>query len=359
MEARSILIIGNYGAGNLGDDAILGGILCNLRTAGFTGRIRVTHGGIKSSRDIYKDLECVPFVPSGLRSRWNTLRSKGFRKKEALKAIQNSDLIILGGGGLFTDGESLRAPYIWSVQAKAVQKLKKPYICYGQSLGPLKTFLGRYWAKQTFTMAKAVHVRDQESADLLEKWGIKASVGTDPAFSWLLEKRRNIPRQSILLVSLRLWPGIKEKDWEPLIKEINVFAKRRKLKPVLISMDLRNQREALAFKNTRVELFEPQSALEAFEGFEKSTLAVTMRLHACIFALAGQTPFLGLSYSQKVKAVLQKLKLSGGVKLLFDLNTEKFREALKELSPERSGGANIKNHIMQNQAFLAQQLADL
>ena len=89
MEARSILIIGNYGAGNLGDDAILGGILCDLKAVGFTGHIRVMHGGFKSSRDIYKGLELVPFVPSGLRSRFNTLRSKTF------KAIQNSDLIIL------------------------------------------------------------------------------------------------------------------------------------------------------------------------------------------------------------------------------------------------------------------------
>ena len=45
--------------------------------------------------------------------------------------------------------------------------------------------------------------------------------------------------------------------------------------------------------------FEPQSALEAFEGFEKSTLAVTMRLHACIFALAGQTPLLDFPIRKK------------------------------------------------------------
>ena len=352
MEARSILIIGNYGAGNLGDDAILGGILCDLKAVGFTGHIRVMHGGFKSSRDIYKGLELVPFVPSGLRSRFNTLRSKTF------KAIQNSDLIIFGGGGLFTDSESRRAPYICAVQAKALRRLKKPYICYGQSLGPLKTFLGRYWAKKTFKHAKAIHVRDQASAELLAGWGLKAAAGTDPAFSWLLMQRRPVPRKPVLMVSLRLWPTFEEKTWEPLIKEINVFAKRKKLKPILMAMDLRNLKEIQALKNTRMELFEPQSALEAFEGFEKSTLAVTMRLHACIFALAGQTPFIGLSYSQKVSALLQKLKPESGVKILTEISGVSLREALKEL-PIKPSLSDLESPIIQNQAFLAQQMQNL
>mgnify|MGYP001619439739 CR=1 FL=1 len=88
MGPRSILIVGNYGAGNLGDDAILGGIVKDLKTLGFTGKIRVGHGGFKSSRDIYKGLEEVPFMPSGFRSRFKKTR------QPALEAIKNSDLMI-------------------------------------------------------------------------------------------------------------------------------------------------------------------------------------------------------------------------------------------------------------------------
>ena len=348
MLSRSVLIIGNYGAGNLGDDAILGGILTDLRAMGFSGRIRVTHGGTKSSRDIYKGLELVPFVPSGLRSRFRS------ESNQALQAIRESDLIILGGGGLFTDAESRRAPYIWATQAKAAHKLKKPYICYGQSVGPLKTFLGRFWAKRTFKNAKAIHVRDEASAQLLKKWRLKATVGTDPAFSWLLPLQRQLqlqkkqPRKPVLMVSLRLWPGHQEKTWEPLLKEIKVFAKRKHLKPILMAMDTRNVKEIEALKRTKMEVFEPQSALEAFEGFEKSTLGVTMRLHACIFALASRTPFIALAYSQKVSALFPKSILTGG----------ELRDALKGLSLKPSL-SDLESPLSQNQAFLARQLADL
>jgi dipeptide/tripeptide permease len=63
----------------------------------------------------------VPFVPFGIRSR---LRGGG----AARKAIAEADLVILGGGGLFTDAENWKAPFLWATQAKACRKLKKKYI---------------------------------------------------------------------------------------------------------------------------------------------------------------------------------------------------------------------------------------
>lgn len=351
MEPRNILIVGNYGAGNLGDDAILGGILTDLKNVGYAGIIAVTHGGVKTSSEIYKGLKKVPFVPSGFRSRFKKNR------KEAYDAVQAADLMILGGGGLFTDAESRRAPFIWAAQAKAALKLKKPYICYGQSVGPLKSFWSRHLAKKVFKKATAVHVRDQSSADLLASWKIEATVGTDPALSWLLAERRNIPKKPVILISLRTWPGFSSAHWEPLIKEIKVFAKKKKLKPMLLSMDTNNAKEILALKATNLEVFEPNSALQAFEGIQKASLAVTMRLHAGIFALAGRTPFIALSYSQKVIALLSTLKVKGGFELLSEkkLTAEELRRALKEIKLTQPQ-SNLESPLMHNQAFLAQQL---
>jgi len=225
------------------------------------------------------------------------------------------------------------------MQAKACRKLKKPYICFGQSVGPLRHLWSRRLAKQTFKGALSVHVRDQISADLLKEWKVTATVGTDPAFSWLLEQKRTIPRKPVILVSLREWPGFGIEKWKPLIKEIQVFAKKKKLKPILISMQQEEELEAAG-----LELYEPTSALAAFEALEKAQMAVIMRLHAGIFAVAAGTPVVALSYSQKVKALLE-----GNCTVLSEITPEKLREALKVIGKK---ALNVEAKLVKNQDFL-------
>lgn len=337
MRTNSLLIIGNYGTGNLGDDAILGGIVTELRSIGYSGEIQVSHGGHRSSSEIYKGLRNVPFIPVGLRSRFKKTR------KHALDAIKHADWVILGGGGLFTDEESWKAPLIWASQAKACRRLNKPYICFGQSVGPLKHWWSRQLAKKVFKKALAVHVRDPFSAKTLASWGIESTVGTDPAFSWLSQVKRSIPKKQILLVSLRKWPGFGAAQWKPIVKEIQVFAKKRKLNPILLSMQAGEDLKAAG-----LELYEPTSALAAFEAFEKAQLAVTMRLHAGIFAVAAGTPVLALSYSQKVKSLLE-----GNCTVLSTFEPEKIRDSLKNLTKKT---LNVEAKLVKNQAFLKQIL---
>jgi polysaccharide pyruvyl transferase CsaB len=350
MDTKRILIIGNYGAGNLGDDAILAGILTDLKAIGYQGRLAVTHGGDSSSHELYKGLQKVPFVPAGIRSRFSP------RRKQATQAIRAADLVILGGGGLFVDTESRKAPWIWAAQARACRRLRTPYISYGQSVGPLKTWAGRFLAKWTFRHAKAIHVRDESSQKLLKSWGIDSTCGSDAALSWLQQERKKIEKQPVLLVALRTWPGIDTVTWNQLLKPIQEFAKKKKWKPILISMDARNEEERSALRGTGLEVFEPTSAQQAFEAFQKSQLAVTMRLHAGLFALVAGLPILALSYSAKVSALFESLHVSGSVTVLeqkkwSDKNLKKELEKLK--TPSRF---DAETPVMQNRAFLAHAL---
>lgn len=337
MAPRSLLIIGNYGAGNLGDDAILGGIVQECRSLGFGGEIMVTHGGKSTSPEIYKGLKKVPFVPAGLRSRWTG------KRKEAFDAISRADLVILGGGGLFTDTESWKAPYIWFKQAQALQKMKKPYLCYGQSIGPLTHWWSRHWAKKCFRHALGVHVRDEASAKLLKEWGIPCSVGTDPALSWLFAEKRTLPKKPILLLSLRSWPGFLESAWKPILKEVQVYSKRKGLKPILLSMQAGEELKAPGF-----ELYQPNGARAALEAFEKAEAAVTMRLHAGIFSLAAGTPFFALAYSEKVKSFFKPY-----VTTLELFTEDSVRQALKNL---KKCPVNLEKELLKNQAFLEKYL---
>jgi polysaccharide pyruvyl transferase CsaB len=370
-SVKNILIVGNYGAGNLGDDAILGGILEDLRAIGYSGQVQVTHGGFESSQDIYKGLKRIPFTPVGLRSSIKSLIKKE-NKQASQEAIRKADLVILGGGGLFTDAESLKAPIIWAKQAAACHKLGTPYICYGQSIGPLKNFRSRKLAKDTFKNAKAILVRDHNSKKVLADLGVgqnfedpQITVGTDPAFPWLQANKQILKRSNALAISLRDWGAKKlrkSKNLEKTLQEIAQFAKKKKLKPILIAMDIRDQKE---IKNLEVlatkfnfEFFEPPSARLAFQGIQKAKLAVTMRLHAGIFALAAATPLIAISYSSKVADLMRSLHINGAFRLinLENLTPSKLKKALTSVSKAKKPHFNSESPSKTNREFLAEFL---
>lgn len=353
MGPKRILIIGNYGAGNLGDDAILAGMVTELRSTGYRGKIEITHGGFESSPEVYKGLKKVPFVPFGIRSRF---RRK--QKKAAYEAIKRADLVILGGGGLFVDSETVRAPLLWAKQAKACRKMKTPYICYGQSVGPLKRWISRRAVKKTFKGAKEVHVRDKASVQTLKKLGVEnVTMGSDPAFSWLQAQKKR-PKKNLLVVSLREWDENTQEVWEPALRELRKFAIKKKLKLVMLAMDLRNQKEINNLRETGLESFEAPSALLAYQGMSSAKMAVTMRLHAGVFALAAGIPLVALSYSQKVESLIKSLNVKGGVKVIpvDKFSASKLKKAMESLSKAGPSRFNMETPIMQNQAFLAHAL---
>jgi|GEM_PF-1725812 len=352
MGPKRILIVGNYGAGNLGDDAILGGILNDLKAVGYDGEIMVTHGSIATSSKIYQKVKRVPFVPTGLRSRF-----KRKKVKAAKAAIAKADLVILGGGGLFVDQESWKAPYIWSEQARWCRNLGTPYICYGQSIGPLKRWISRKWAKATFKNAQAIHVRDEASLQLLHEWDLlHATQGTDPAFSFLSQLKTKKKKNNRLLISIREWGTLTHKHWDEILLPIQEFAQKHELHPVILSMDPGNPNEQLQLKNIGFKLFVPSSVEQAFEEIAQSKMMVSMRLHANIFGLVAGSSLVTLSYSQKVKSLFSSLEVSKAQVLEEkDWNETALTEAL-ELALITKPKFNLEKGISLNQAFLAHQL---
>jgi len=349
MDPKRILIVGNYGAGNLGDDAILGGIVTDLRAVGYRGEIMVTHGKISTSLEIYQDLIKVPFIPTGLRSR---LRRKQVR--EAKKAIQKADLVILGGGGLFVDQEIWKAPVIWAEQARWCRKIGTPYICYGQSIGPLNRLLSRYLTRKTFKEAKAIHVRDEASLQLLQEWDLLHSVqGTDAALSYLQTMKKSKKKNNQLLISIREWGKLTAKHWDEILLPVQDFAQKHELHPIILSMDPGNPHEQLQLKKIGFKLFVPTSTAQAFEGISKASMVVSMRLHANIFTLIAGTSLVTLSYSQKVRSLFKSLKVSkANVLEPHEWNETALTDAL-EIAHKQKPSFNLEKEIEKNQAFLA------
>ncbi len=352
MPARNIVVIGNYGAGNLGDDAIFAGILRDIKNFDSKIKVSVLSGMFATSENIYKKAEKLHFFSLGI----------GGGRKSALtrRKIKESDLVILGGGGLFIDSESMRAPLIWFRQAWAVYCMKRPYICYGQSVGPLKSRINRILTKWVFSHALAIHVRDEDSTKYLKKIGVKKTihVGTDPAFSYLIDEKSE-KKEDLLLVSLRKWNKESEESWDLIVEAARAFAIKKSLKLAFIAMQFGNKNEIESLKEYG-EVFEPHSAKEAFKLISSAKFLISMRLHADIFALVAKTSVLAISYSQKVESLLKSLKIKKGLQILKlnELNKKNIENALEEID-NKNPAFDIESPIMRNQDFLSHVLSDL
>lgn len=335
----------------MGDDAIFGGIVLDLKEIGYTGKISLLHGGYGGSEDIYSGFEKYPFVATGIKSK---LKGRG---EGAMKAIVAADLIIFGGGGLFTDDESILAPLIWANQAMTCNKLGKPYIIYSQSVGPLHSFISKYLTAKAFRGARAIQCRDGESLAVLKQIGVAnfAESSTDAALTWALNQLKH-PKEDILLISLRLWKGLDAAAWSGCLQACGDFAQENNLKIKLLAMDSRNAKELEALRVTGHDVIAPNSASEAFAWVSKARILCSMRLHAGIFALASNTPVLMMSYSQKVPSFFTALNMTNGAEVLpMQATAPDIRNALAKLK-NAVPHHDFTGPIRKNQAFLARAL---
>ena len=146
------VLIGNYGVGNLGDDALEQYFLRTFPEVEWT---IVRAEGWKEKKEI------VPRLPFGIRSLftpwWRTIF-----------AILRADRIVVGGGSLFTDIESLRAVLLWSFHALIAIIFQKPFILAFQGIGPCNTWIGRGLTRFVLSHASQISVRDHVSASFVK-----------------------------------------------------------------------------------------------------------------------------------------------------------------------------------------------
>ncbi len=90
-------ICGNYGAGNLGDEMILSGLISFLKETYNEIEITVLSGDPKKTAT--KDIHSVEKFPAGIKS----LLKFPFSKSKTKEEFSSSDYFILGGGGLFVN----------------------------------------------------------------------------------------------------------------------------------------------------------------------------------------------------------------------------------------------------------------
>ena len=170
------ILIGNYGDGNFGDD-----VLRQYMTETFACSWTVVTARPEQQSD-------VPRIPCGLAS----LRTPWAR---TIRALWRADLVVFGGGTLFTDAESLFACFLWGLHAFVAFILRKPILFAFQGVGPFRTIIGERIARFFFRRATFISVRDTNSYELVSSWKCSVAIvqTADPAILLFDRYRVTIP----------------------------------------------------------------------------------------------------------------------------------------------------------------------
>lgn len=278
-----VLLAGYYGFGNLGDELLADACVRLLESNGVPReRIAVLSADTEGTE---KSLGVSAF------DRW--------KLSEIHKALKVSNTMLLGGGGLFQDQTSLRScMYYWSL-VKLARLCSVKTWAVGQSIGPLNTPLGSYFAKKSFSRFLYRNVRNRSSLGMLNNWGFFGTQSPDLVMS--LKVKRDFERGDKLLLNLRT--GYDKVSRLAVSSAIKTADERNlRISAVAFSDDDLKEFEKYAFKGTlKLDQITVVKNLSQFEDIlNRSCCAIGMRLHFIILAFIAGLPVRGAPYDPKV-----------------------------------------------------------
>src|SRR5688572_29093006 len=166
LRKLRIGISGSYGGMNLGDEAILEGILGELRAS------------VPAEVTVFSRNPADTLVRHRVERSLNPLV---LTRKEITPVIRDLDLLVLGGGGILFDGEA--ETYLREVVI--AHEVGVPVVVYAISAGPLTKQASRLAVRDVLNASPdiAISARDRLGHRLLEDVGVKHEIHltADPA----------------------------------------------------------------------------------------------------------------------------------------------------------------------------------
>jgi len=306
-------ISGSYGGMNLGDEAILQGIVTQLRHT--------------------TEAELVVFSedPADTRRRHDVddaVPVRQLSREESRGVVEDLDLLLLGGGGILFD----RVAEDYLREVALANESGVPVVVYAVSAGPLREPAKRALVAKHLEPAAAITVRDRKALKLLEEVGVARPIQltADPA---LLLEPEPLPPDALVreglegahaLVGLSVRepgpaaPDIDEAHYHALIANAADFlVDRHDAHIVLIPLErLRSDLQHSHAVVSRMHHAERATVLKGdyrpgqlLSLVGQLRFAVGMRLHFLIFSALAGVPFVALPYASKVEAFIAELDL--------------------------------------------------
>ena len=299
-----LLLAGYFGAGNLGDDAILMGFVKGLE--GTKHETRVVAG---SPERLMRNLGLTGVPKLDM----NAVKN----------AIGECDALVFPGGSIFQDVTSVRSVAYYAGMVKEAKKAGKKVIMLGQGVGPLNRFLGRRLAAQAFGSADVIAVRDPDSVNALKSLGTRVTPRVTADCAFLLPEPHmadnstsfGVAGMKTVGLSARPWGRDKNKTVVKVFGDLVKMMSENGFVPVMVPMD-ETEDTAIVNAISKVhggkvpELKGITTPVQLQQRLARMESVIAMRLHAGILAASVGVPPYMVAYDPKVTAFANVLGYS-------------------------------------------------
>jgi hypothetical protein len=276
-------------------------------------------------------------------------------------AIGESDLVLLGGGGLFQDYEPVdpativRFPTYGHLGYTQITLLAKafdvPLLIWANGIGPLDTPAGRQITKMAFENADFISLRDDASAQLLREIGVNrdCTIAPDPVFQLrpsptaTQRNLRNVVRISsdrkILGVSVRPWPG--QPGWEQHLAQALNTAVPNDWFVAFFSLqgpphgkdhEVAERIIRSAGLGDRAATIDASSPQQASSLMGQCNAFLTMRYHSLVLAAQARLPIAALAYDPKVHHLAAQLDIPNHHRIALEASIDDMTRAIRSLT---------------------------
>ena len=309
-------IVGNYGNNNNGDEAILAGIIEQVKVQYdlparnifvFSNNPPQTSNrfGVTSAPLYYKR-------SSSILTFFETIKKNS-------PIIRELDMLIIGGGGILMDFYNREAQLFGSYGIMA-RRGKVPYIVYGCGAGPITSTMGKLFIRNLINRSNSASVRDPKSKQLLNRIGVRKDIKVigDPSFALpsinhekSKDRIRTIGVTVVPYYSLAYWPEANDIKYENYVQGMaenldEVLAKKdvkitlfstKYPHDVDVTIDVYNR---MTNKENVIVNKKNLSPEEIIEISAQQDLIIGTRLHSLYLAVNANTPVMAISYHHKV-----------------------------------------------------------
>lgn len=356
-----VLIAGWFGAGNMGDEAILLSEIFSLKSRIEEGEFYILSFGYGRTKRL---TATIPEVKKILRiGSIHNILSSDFRG--ILRAFKEVDIVIIGGGGLFQDIYNRYPVPFFTALSLLARFYRKLLVLYCVGIGPINTLIGKRLCKLVVESADMVSVRDSESRDLLKDFGVMKEIhlSADPVFllrpQWN-ERVRDIVKKydldgngtvvGVCVHDLLFWD---DKNRETLVDALDTLAIERGLRIVFLPLGAYNEYRYSRKVSDNVDMVASKRIAGRMKGrysiisddlypqellavMERMDLIISMRLHGLIMGLTVNVPVIAITYKEesKLKNLMKRINHEDKLFNVCDLEKEKLLEKIDYILSE-------------------------
>jgi len=318
-------ILGYYGYGNCGDDALLHAILKDIYA------VRP-----------YFSPTVLSYKPARTAEDYGVRSINRFDIFAVRKLFNKAKLFIAGGGSLIQDVTSTKSLLYYLYIIRLAKKKGVSVMLYGNGIGPINKKSNKKLAAKVLNTVDVITLRDYDSLQLLKSMGVtkpQIKITADPALSLtvgdtdnaktILKKYGLKEGEKFFCLSVRRWRNMGDaaKSFADICTRVSAeFGLTPVIVPMQYSKDIPISREISELADCRCILMdESLCADDILAILSLSEAAVTVRLHMLIFGTLLGIPVLGVDYDPKVSSF------------------QKFAGLEKCLTPESLADGSYKN----------------